>query len=355
MSDFSPEGGSKLSRKERRKVEREERKKADNQVPNLSRRNFLKKLGIGLGILSVAGAGGLKILDNEREKSKSFKDRVLEFNWKNIHSSEDLKPFLESGIKEYLKVTNSPNLTEAQLLEPGKISFYQTTKEFEAAIRKLKPNYQGGDTAYSDYDNQKLYFDIESLKREARSLPNSDGVNLARLMFHEFGHFDVQIRTEGDQIGKVEEYYFTNPHTKKREAYKVYRGVQVFTASSYYGFDQVEEVILDTLADRLLIERVGIPDVAVSFYTKDSKYYKKGVDVFLPFTRENISLEDLYHLHAISDFDGMVDLVGSKLSGPENFTTRQRGRELFIGVQEIGYDPNAHNRIASAGVHRVSY
>lgn len=349
MNDFSPEGGSKLSRKERRKIEREDRKKADTQVPNPGRRNFLKNLGIGLGILGVAGAGGLKLLDNEREKNKSFKDRVLEFNWNNIHSSEDLRPFLESGVREYLKVTNSPNLTEAQFLETGRISFYKTTREFEEAIRKLKPNYPGGDTAYSDYDNQKLYFNIEKLKNEAKRFPNGDGVNLTRLMFHELGHFDVQLKTEGDQINKVDEYYFINPNTKKREPYKAYRGVQVYTASSYSGFDQTEEVVPDTLSYRLLVERVGLPEAAVSFHTRDSKYYRVGVDTFLPFSKKQIFLDDLYRLHATSGFDGMINLVGSKLTGPTNFNARNRGRELFIGMQERN-----PQKIASTGIQSVS-
>lgn len=351
MSDFSPEGGSRLNRKQRRVLEREAKKGAENKPSNPGRREFLKKLGIGLGILGVAGAGGLKLLDNEREKSKAFKERVLEFNWNNIHSQEELRPFLESGVREYLKVTNSTNLTEAQLLEPGRITFYKTTKEFEEAVKKIKPNYKGDNTAYSDFDNNKLFFDIQRLKSEAQKLPNSDGINLARLLFHELGHFDVKLNTSGEQINNPN-YYFTNPRTGVNEKYKLYRGFQVYTDSSYFGFEQLEEVVLDTLAHRLLVEKVGLPEAPVSFHTRNSKYYRSGVDLFLPFSLQHIPLNTLYNLHATSDFDGLTKLIGSLLPGPRTDEKNDRviynARELFIGIQEEN-----PQRIAATGVHRI--
>lgn len=345
MTNFSSEEGNKLSRKERRRIDREEQKKARSNVPNPSRRTFLKRLGIGLGAIGATSIGGLKYLESEREKSKTFKDWALEFKWENIGSVADLEGFKRSAINEYINLTGSVNLTPEQLLESGRVKFYPSTRDFQAAIRQKKPGYTGGDVGYTDYDNTLVFFDIEGIKAEAWRLPGNDGLHLARLMFHELGHLDVALKSTGFQINNPN-YYFRNPQIGVDEPYFVYRGFQVFTRSSYYGFNLVEEAALDTLAHRLLTERSGIPPERVDAFTKDSKYYRNGVDLLLPFSRKFIDLDTLYSLHASSDFDGIVELVGSKLPGEAS--NIYKGRELFIGIQERN-----PGRIASTGIQQL--
>lgn len=345
MTNFSSEEGNKLSRKERRRIDREEQKKARYNVPNPSRRTFLKRLGIGLGAIGVASIGGLKYLESEREKSKTFKDWALEFKWENIGSVADLEGFKRSAINEYINLTGSVNLTPEQLLEPGRVKFYPSTRDFQAAVRQKKPGYTGGDVGYTDYDNSLVFFDIEGIKAEARRLPGNDGLHLARLMFHELGHLDVRLKTDGDQINNPN-YYFPNTRTQEKELYFVYRGFQVYTANGNFGFNAVEEVILDVLANRLLIEKAGLPAERIGIFTIDSKYYRNGVDVLLPFSEKYIPLDELYTLHATSDFDRIVKRIGSVLPGTEGEI--YKGRELFIGIQEKN-----SSRIAATGVNAL--
>lgn len=334
-----------LNRKQRRDIQRNAaRRRGEKQPADLSRREFLGRLGLGLGAMGVAGVGGWRILENRRDEDKPFLDRVAGFHWRDINSPEDLTTIIKSGVREYLRVTNSPNLTESALLEPGKINFYNTTLEFQEAIKKLKP-YEVRTTAYADYNYSKLFFNIERLKTEARRRPESDGAHLTRLLFHELGHIDISSRSNGEQMNNPE-YYFKNPWLGINEPYAFYRGFQVYTPSKFYGFDQFEEAVLDTLAHRLLVERVGLSEWEVYPYTWGSMYYQSGGDIFLQFSRKYIPLETLYRLHTTSDFDGIVDLAGSKLLKPENLTPRQRGRELLIGIQERN-----PQRIAATGVY----
>lgn len=348
MSDFSPEGGSRLNRKQRRVLEREARKGVENKPSNPGRREFLKKLGIGLGILGVAGAGGLKLLDNEREKGKTFKERVLEFNWNNIHSQEELRPFLESGVREYLKVTNSPNLTGAQLLEPGRITFYRTTKEFEEAIRKTNPSYNGKDAAVTTPYKREMILNLQKMQEDCRAYsPGHDGVYFARLLFHELGHMDYKER-EATEFADNPDYFFVHPNTKQKEPYKRYWGGVVIAGDSLnnFGFTQSQEVILDSLASRMLTERLDIPMDKVAVVDVDSIYYKNGLDSFLPFSRKFMSLNELYRLYSTSDFEGLTKAIGVYLPGDESAT--KKGWNYLVGIHERN-----PQRIAATGVHRI--
>lgn len=349
MSDFSPESGSKLSRKERRKIDREERKKADSSVPNPSRRNFLRNLGIGLGILGVAGAGGLKILDNEREKGKSFKDRVLEFSWNNIHNPEDVRPFIEAGVREYLKVTNSPNLTETQLLEPGRISFYKTTKEFEEAVRKTNPSYNGKDAAVTSPFKKEMLLNIQKMQEDCRAYPpGHDGVYFGRLLFHELGHMDYKER-EATEFANNPDYFFVHPNTQQKEPYKKYWGGVVIAGDSLnnYGFVGSQEVILDSLASRMLTERLGIQSDKLAVVDADSIYYRNGLDSFLPFSRKFIDLDELYRLNSTSDFERLTKAIGSHLPGEAS--AARKGWNYLVGIHERN-----PQKIASTGIQSVS-
>lgn len=315
----------------------------DKTVPDPSRRRFLAKLGVGLGALVAPGFSGLKIPQGEGDKPKTFKELVMGLDWAKISTKEDLGPFIESAVKEYIQVTASPNLTVDQLLSPGKITLYNTKQEFEAAIRQKKPNYGGGDTAFTDFDNNLAFFDVETLRLEAKRLGSKDGVGLSRLIFHELGHLDLRLKTDGHQINNPN-YYFPNSRTQEREPYFLYRGFQVYTTNSNYGFNVVEEVTLDVLANRLLIEKVGLPADRVDIFTRDSKYYRNGADVLLPFFRKYIPLSELYTLHATSDFDGVIKRIGGILPGSNDEI--DKGWELFIGVQDKSLP-----RIASTGVN----
>lgn len=142
--------------------------------------------------------------------------------------------------------------------------------------------------------------------------------------WHEWGHRDVQSRTDGELINNPD-IFFYSPISDKNELWKEYRGQEVFT-ETHYGFLRLEEVVNETITVRMMIERVGLESVISA-----ADYYRNGVDFFVKLTQKmNISLNDLYRFHSTSDFEGLAKLIGEKLPG--NQPALNKGAALFLGI-----------------------
>ena len=69
----------------------------DNEQGKSSRRNFLKKVGVGVGAISVAGIAGTSIINGNEAKAKSGKKvKLLSPDGKLVEvDQDDIKPAKE--------------------------------------------------------------------------------------------------------------------------------------------------------------------------------------------------------------------------------------------------------------------
>lgn len=282
--------------------------------------------------LLLSGAVGAKILFKEGT-NLSFKEKVLSFRWEQAKGGE-FDRFVSNAADEYLRLTGSTRVSKADLTGSGRINFYQNRDQMMRAVKESVADFsptpnQWGYTAYKD---RKVFIDLGTLKNQtgvqakANSLdPDSTaGMALLDALWHEWGHLDIEERTQGQLINNPK-YSFYSPESKKDEQFRRYRGAAVFT-DTYYGFLRFEEVLNETITVKRMGEQVGLDKV---FSAAD--YYQNGIDFFPLFTAAaGISLDDLYRMHSSSDFEGLNRLIGSKLPGDEG--DLEKGVRLSVAI-----------------------
>lgn len=336
-------------------MESEEKdRKRKTEVKNPDRRKFLKQVLPGGWIPEAIISGGVDHLSKEAKVSlakdvalaslalggilaadkigekkteKSLKKKVLSFAWKDAEDKEKLRAFVEQLADGYLQTTQTRRLTKEDLIGENRITFYQTKDAFTQGVRVVAPNYQPTETqwGYTHYSSKRVFIDLESIKKQALTQNADAGLALINALWHEWGHLDVVERTEGELINNPSKAYLNSPNSKKREPYSRYRGGAVYT-ETYYGFLRFEEALNETITVRRMIEQVGLEKVV-----SGRDYYENGVDFFPRLTYAiGISLEDLYQMHATSDFEGLAKRIGEKLPGKAD--SLAKGGALFVGI-----------------------
>lgn len=363
---MDPEKSSKLTKKEKQQISRENAKQRLLEQKTVPRRAFLKAIipggwvpevihAGGLGGLSTAGkvslikdvalvsssvglglkAGGL--LGKEGEEA-NFKDKVLKFGWKNAEDSSKLQNFVDAAAEEYINLTKTPRLTKSELT--SQTIFCRSDDEYLKTVRAIEPSYFPPPNywGYTDYKTHKLVIDLASLKAQVIEASQSQKIDpeltagkaLITSLWHEWGHLDVTERNEGKNLNNPD-IYFRSPVSMKNGLWKKYRGGTVYT-DTYYGYVRFDEVLNETINVRRMTEQLGL-DKTVS----TGNYYQNGVDIFWDFTRKTgISLDTLYQAHATSDFEGLAKIVGDNLPGNED--PNVKGLRLFTALHQANPD-----------------
>ncbi|MEK7617300.1 MAG: hypothetical protein AAB414_04550 [Patescibacteria group bacterium] len=325
-------------------------------MPEITRREVLKAILPFGWISEVRRAGGLgrlstsakisiikdiaifipsvsKFLLEKRAEEKPFRDKVSSFTWEQAKGIE-LERFTEEVADEYLRLTKTTRIRKNDLIGRSKVNFYQNRDEMVKAIREVNPGFSPtlNQWGFTDYSSRKVFIDLGTLKEQVISQARSQdidpsktaGIAMLDALWHEWGHLDVTERSEGKLINNPQ-FYFHSPNSDRNEQFKRYRGAEVFT-DTYFGFSRFEEVLVETIAVKRMIEQVGLKEV---FSAAD--YYPNGVDFFPSFTSAvGISLDQLYQMHATSDFEGLVNIIGQKL--PSNEDSLEKGSRLLVGI-----------------------
>lgn len=341
-------------------------------MTEISRRDFLKAAVPGLWIPELIKAGGIGGLSTpakiglikdailltgggiltsflKEKQPKPFKEQVLTFGWDQVNSKE-LEGFTGDLADEYLRLTKTNRITRSDLVGIGKMNFLNSREEMIKAIRILRPDFapESEQWGYTDFKTGKVFIDLATLKEQIVTQaknnnldPNKTaGMALLDAVWHEWGHVDVTERTQGELINNPK-YFFRSPVSNKDEQFRRYRGAEVYT-DTYYGFLRFEEVLNETITVRRVIEQVGLEMVVSA-----GGYYQNGVDFFPLFTSAvGIKLDDLYQMHATSDFEGITKLVGSKLPGEEDPLVK--GSRLIVGIHQSN-----PRMIQETGVYRL--
>lgn len=321
----------------------------EGQAQGITRRLAIRRIGAG-GLLTAAAASPVVwslIADNHgnydsravttRERQpRSFKDRVLSFGWDQAEGRE-LRGFTSDLADEYLRLTRTDRITRADLVDPRKINYFSSREEMLREIGIIEPNFSIGQTqyGYANFESGRIFLDLSTLRDQVTSSatmlskldPNKTaGMALLDAIWHEAGHVDVKARDQGEWLNNPK-FFFHSPKSNRDEQFRRYRGVEVFT-DTYFGFLWFEEVLNETITFRRMTEQVGLERVISA---KD--YYQNGVDFFSLFTSSaGISLKDLYQLHATSDFEGLIKLLGSKLPG--NRPADEKGMDLAVAIHQ---------------------
>ncbi len=340
------------SRRDRRAKEREEHKSSAKVVPTSTRRKFIKAVTPGgwipeavrfakgkqktisrpavvSAVKDVALIGGIPLAINllgsaEPQRNQSLKEKVVSFTWKDADNPEKLKAFLESLVDGYLLYTNSTHLTKPDLVE--KTNFIKNEKEFINVVKEIDPKYAiEHERGFADYENKRAFLNLEALKRDG---PDSAGLEIIGTLWHEWLHLDLQPRTQGQ--------YINNPRVLLRpstnmpgEIIRKYYGGKMLS-ENYNDYDRFEEVWVETLAVKLQRDLLGLSEIDSS-----RDYYNNGVDILLPLT-DSIPFQEMYNMHATSDFEGFATRIGEKLPG--NQPPFNRGEQLFIALHKADPD-----------------
>lgn len=329
-------------------------------MTEISRRDLLKvvvpgawilelRKGGGIGALStpakigfvkdiawiIAGSGSVLSLLSQERQPKTFKERVLTFRWDQVNSKE-LENFTNDVAGEYLRLTQTTRVNKNDLVGSARTNYFNGREEMIKAVRVLEPNFTPTPTqwGYTDFGTGKVFIDLGTLReqtgiqaRQNNLNPNNTaGIAVLDALWHEWGHVDITESAEGKYINNPQ-LYFYSPNSNRNEQYRRYRGVEVFT-DTYYGFLRFEEVLNETITVRRMFEQVGLEYV---FSAAD--YYQNGIDFFPLFTSvAGIKLDDLYQMHATSDFEGIMNLIGSHLPGTGD-PFAKAGR-LAVGIHQ---------------------
>lgn len=331
--------------------------KKKEEVKGSSRREFLKQVlpggwvpeaiksgGIGhlskeakvslakdVVLVSLVVGGGVLALDKigEKKTEKSLKEKILSFTWQDFEDEEKLQTFTETLADSYLQLTKTTRINKEDLLGKDKTNFYKGKESFLAAIKTVSPNKElsTNQWGYADFESKRVFIDLDNLKKHSIKQTNKAGLVLLDALWHEWGHLDVTERTSGELINDTSKAYFNSPNSGTSEPLLKYRGGAAYT-QTYYGFLWFEEVLNETITVRRMFEQVGLEEIG-----SVGDYYENGTDFFPKLTSAiGISLEDLYQMHATSDFEGLAKRIGEKLPGDIDALTK--GKLLFIGIHD---------------------
>lgn len=189
---------------------------------------------LALGFVGVAGA--VKFLTKE-EQPKSFKDRILSFNWEQAKGKQ-LESFTDDLANEYLRLTQTTRVAKGDLTSSGKTNYYNSRDEWIKAIKASVPDFTPTSTGwgYTEFATGKVFINLQSLKEQTAVQAKSNnlipeqtaGMALLGALWHEWGHVDVSERTQGELIDNPR-YFFRSPVSNKDEQFRKYRGAEVFT------------------------------------------------------------------------------------------------------------------------------
>ena len=97
----------------------------------------------------------------------------------------------------------------------------------------------------------------------------------------------------------------------------------------------------------MLTETLGFDRVPSA--TMYGAYLREGLDIFVELTRDlDISLQDLYSLYHLSDYEGLAMRVGQHLRGWE--LPLIRGHRLFSAIHRVDRD-----EIEALGVNGLTF
>lgn len=320
-------------------------KDSDFRSPNTySRRNFLKFGGAGFMTALLAACGvrsseqkpqsptqpNQAPIKKEASETESFRNKVLKFTWEQAKNPEQLKKFQQELADEYIRLTNTTRVKREELIGPNVI-FFSDRNSYIQAVRTASPTYQPTQSqwGYTHYESKKVFIDLSLLENQTKNQGGSAGIALLDSLWHEWGHLDVTSSTQGELIDNPS-YFITTPDQR----YQSIRGAEVKTLSRN-GFARFNEVLLETIIVRRMIEQVGLNAVFSS-----GDYYLNGVDFLAKYTQiAGISIDELYSLYATSNLAELWKRLGSKLP---DFTIQNqkitdpllKGNLLASGINE---------------------
>lgn len=263
----------------------------------------------------------------DQSQAMSLKEKVLDFKWQNVEKAPALESFTRLLAEEYLRLTQSPRLTPQRLTAPNQTNFFRDQKSYVAAVKQVVSDYvPGNQWGYTHFASGLVFIDLETLQRQSRAQSEKAGLALLDALWHEWGHLDVEEKDQGKFL-KNPVYYFKSPVTRQNEVFLKYRGGEIFT-QTYYGFLRFAEVWNEAITVRRMIEQVGLEEVISA-----GDYYQNGISFFPALTIAlEISLDNLYRLHANSSFEEFAQMIGDKLPGSE--PSSEKGVRLFLGIHQ---------------------
>lgn len=268
----------------------------------------------------------------QRELSKQLlREKVLSFSWEKTENAGELQRFVAELFNAYIQFTGTTRLGRDGGI---RTTFYRSQKEFVDAVGSVEPNSKPTETqwGYTHYESRNVFIDLESLKRQSVQQSPIAGLALLDALWHEWGHLDVEERTEGELLNNPA-FFFMTP-LGQREMFKKYRGGAIYT-DTYYGYLRFNEVWLEAITARRMVEQLGLEEIIIA-----GDHYENGVDFFAKFTSTFIPLNTLYQMYATSDFEGFAKLVGLHLPGEA--PPLSKGIDLFTGIHRS--DPEMIDR-----------
>lgn len=349
----------KPTRKERRAAQREAARQTPKQKKDFdpSRRKFLKdlatavlpggwipeargkgitnisnaaKFSLGKDVLLTGGTGAL--LSQELRKEKSFKEKIETFTWTDASNPEKLRGFVDLLADKYLGLTKTKRVTKGDLTGNESLSLLPSTSSYIDSVHQIDPdaNFTDSNWGYAHYPTRKVFINMEALRSQSTEQGVEAGHALIGSIWHEWAHLDVTERTP-DRLLDEPNAYFPSPVSGKNERFRRYRGAAIYT-DTYYGFIRAEEVLIETIKSRRLVEDVGLDRVFVA-----GDYYPNGVDFFSRFTSAvGISVEELDRYHGNSDLEGLATRIGSQL--PRQGDSMAKGLSLLTGIHSQNTD-----------------
>jgi hypothetical protein len=322
-------------------------------MTEFSRKDFLRavvpgawaldlKKGGGLGGLPPASqvglvkdvlliTGGAASLVVKEKAPASFKQKVEAFSWGEAAKEKELAGHTDVLADEYLRLTGTTRIAKRETIE--NTHFLQNRAEFINAVKDIGRGFTLTDGTWgaTNFPKRQVYIDTTKLKEIFYPLvpkgydPNkSAGRAFLQALWHEWGRLDVAERTEGRFLNDPK-YFFEVPGTGRKEPFRKYIGGAVFT-DTYFGYTRFESVWNNSIAVRRMSEQVDLDWVYAA-----GDYDRNGTDIFTEFTKAaGISIDTLYQMHATSDFEGFMDLVGQKLPG--NTPAQIKGERLFTAI-----------------------
>ena len=241
-----------------------------------------------------------------------LRHRIETFSWKLADNPDELWGFTKEMAKAYKTTTKTSRLTQKSLLRDT--YFFGSSAEYAAAVQGIRSSYNpnNGQWGYTDYSTGRVFIDLQMVNTH---VPQFDlaGTAIANALLHEWGHADVTERREGDLLNNPERT-LTSAYTGEAEQWRKYRGGEFYTDTSS-GMERFEEVLNESIVIRRMSEQFGLSRLVSA--TLSYGYHENGTEFFPELTiAAGISLDELYEMHATSDFEGLATKIGLVLGGP---------------------------------------
>lgn len=307
--------------------ERARHKPKKNEPSNPGRRRLLLGAAAGAGLLATGiGLGvGIELKKSNTPDVPTLTD-MLGSTWESLKNPETQEKFLQVAAEQYMSVTQSTRVTAEGLVKST--TMFNSAVEAQPVIKKIVPEFLQELTGAADFESGKVYVDMETLTKQNRKRPGNlegeGGLALLGLLWHEWGHLDIETRTTGELLNNPD-VFFHSPVSNLDERFLEYRGGEVLT-HTFFGFKRFEEIWNETVALKLQMEGLKLPSVIAG-----ENYFENGTGFFLDLVNTvGITAKQLYEMHATSDFEGFARAIGKRLPG--NSPDIYKGVNLFIGI-----------------------